>query len=131
MPRYVSVEQRIYNTKNTYYEVLYQSQRTWHESKHSIWPWVTYLAEILAASYHAFEMRVAAEQRSQRKITKQERVRIHVLEYAPSIFTIDTLRRSLPGISDETIRLVLAALRHEGMIESDGSGRNAIWKRLR
>ncbi len=41
-PRYVSVEQRIYDTKNTYYDVLYRSQRNWHDGKHSIWPWVTY-----------------------------------------------------------------------------------------
>jgi hypothetical protein len=90
---------------------------------------VTYLAEILAGSYYAFEQRVAAEQRSLRTMTKQERVRLHVLEYAPPTFTIDTLRRSLPSISDQTIRLVLAALRHEGRIDSNGSGRNAIWRR--
>ncbi len=127
--RYVSVEQRIYNTKNTYYDVLDQSQRNWHQGTHSIWPWVTYLAEILAGSYHAFEQRVAAEQRSRQTMTKQERVRLHVLEYAPPTFTIDTLRRSLPGISDQTIRLVLAALRHEGRIDPNGTGRNAIWRR--
>jgi len=131
VPRYVSVEQRIYDTKNTYYDVLYRSQRNWHDGKHSIWPWVTYLAEILAGSYDTFEQRIAAEQRSHRKLTKQERVRVHVLEYAPSTFTIDALRRSLPGISDQTIRLVLAAMRREGTIDSDEGGRNAVWKRVR
>ena len=131
VPRYVSVEQRIYNTKNTYYDVLYQSQRNWHEAKHTIWPWVTYLAEILSDSYAAFELRVAAEQHSQRKMTKQDRVRVHVLEYAPPTFTIDGLRRALPGISDQTVRIVLAAMRHECLIESDGGGRNASWTRTK
>jgi Fic family protein len=130
VPRYVSVEQRIYNTKNTYYDVLHQSQRNWHEGKHSIWPWATYLTEVLADSYGAFERRVAAEQRRHRKMTKQLRVRLHVLEHAPPTFTIGALRRALPGISDQTIRLVLAELRHEGVIDSDDSGRNAIWMRL-
>lgn len=130
VPRYVSVEQRIYNTKNTYYDVLYQSQRDWQDGNHTIWPWVTYLAEILADAYDAFEQRVAAEQRGQRKMTKQGRVRVHVLEYAPRTFTIDALRRALPGISDQTIRLVLAAMRREGLIDSDDNGRNAIWTRL-
>jgi Fic family protein len=130
VPRYASIEQRIYNSKNTYYDVLYQSQQNWHEGTHSIWPWVTYLSRILADSYDAFEQRIAAEQQSQRKLTKQERVRVHVLEYAPPSFTIDTLRRSLPSISDQTIRLVLAAMRREGLIDSDDNGRNAMWVRL-
>ena len=129
MPRYVSVEQRIYNSKNTYYDVLYQSQRNWHKGTHSIWPWVTYLAEILAESYDVFEQRVAAEQRSHRKMNKQERVRVHVLEYAPPSFTIDSLRKSLPGISDQTIRLALRAMRRDGVLDSDDNGRNAIWTR--
>jgi Fic family protein len=130
VPRYVSVEQRIYDTKNTYYDVLYESQRDWREGNHTIWPWVTYLAEILADSYDAFEQRAAAEQRGQRKLNKHERVRVHVLEYAPRTFTIDALRRALPGISDQTIRLVLATLRREGLIDSDDNGRNAVWTRL-
>jgi Fic family protein len=130
VPRYVSVEQRIYNSKNTYYDILCQSQRNWHDGTHTIWPWATYLAEILADSYDAFEQRVAAEQRSQHKMTKQERVRVHVLEYAPTSFTIDSLRKSLPGISDQTIRLVLADLRRHGLLDSDDNGRNAVWTRL-
>jgi Fic family protein len=130
VPRYVSVEQRIYNSKNTYYDVLYRSQCNWHEGTHSVWPWVTYLAEILADSYDAFEQRVAAEQRSHRKMTKQERVRVHVLEYAPRAFTIDSLRKSLPGISDQTIRLALQAMRRDRLLDSDDNGRNALWTRL-
>jgi len=33
--RYVSVEQRIFESKNTYYATLYESQRDWHEANHS------------------------------------------------------------------------------------------------
>ena len=129
VPRYVSVEHRIYNTKNTYYDVLYRSQRNWHEGTHSIWPWVTYLAEILAESYDAFEQRVPAEQRNHRKMTKQERVRVHVQQYTPPSFSIDSVRKGLPGISDQTIRLVLAQMRREGLLESNDNGRNAVWTR--
>lgn len=131
VPRYVSVEQRIYNTKNTYYDVLYQSQNHWHHGQHTIWPWITYLIEILADAYESFEQRVAADQRNQRKMTKQERVRVHVLDYASPTFTIDSLRRALPGISDQTIRLVLSDMRHAGLIDSDDGGRAAIWARHR
>jgi Fic family protein len=130
IPNYVSVEKRIYETKDRYYDVLFAAQRNWHEGEHTIWPWVEYLAEILAAAYEAFEARVAAEQQRVRKLTKQERVRIHVLEYAPRTFTIDSLRQALPAISDQTIRLVLASLRREHLVNSDDSGRNATWVRI-
>ncbi len=130
IPRYVSIEQHFFETKNTYYNVLYQSQRGWHEGNHTVWPWVTYLIETLADAYAAFERRVASERHGQKKLTKQERVRIHVLDYAPRTFSVDVLRHALPGISDKTIRLVLAAMRHEGLIVSDEKGRGATWTRL-
>lgn len=130
VPRYVSIEQRIYDTRNTYYDALYASQRKWHEAEHTIWPWVNYLAQILADSYDAFEQRVVAEQRRPRKMTKQDRVRLHVLQYAPPRFKIDDLRLALPGISDQTIRLVLRQMRREGVVDSDDNGRNAEWTRM-
>lgn len=106
----MSVEQGIYNSKNNYYDVLYHSECTWCDGTHTIWPWVTHLAEVLADSYGAFEWRIAAEQRSQREKTKQERVRVHILEFASALFTIDFLRKSLPGISNQVIRCVLATV---------------------
>jgi Fic family protein len=130
IPRYVSIEQRIFDTKNTYYDVLYASQRNWSEGTHTIWPWVSYLVETLADGYGAFEQRVAGEQRGPKKMNKQERVRVHVLGYAPAKFSIEMLRQALPGISDQTIRLVLAAMRTAGLIDSDDNGRNATWTRL-
>lgn len=58
--RYVSIEQRIFESKNSCYVSLYESQRRWHEGEHDIWPWISYLARILAGAYEDFEQRVAA-----------------------------------------------------------------------
>ncbi|HWN73569.1 MAG TPA: Fic family protein [Solirubrobacterales bacterium] len=126
--RYASIEQRIYESKNAYYAALHASQRGWHESNHDIWPWITYLAEILAAAYDDFEASIAAAKPATGN--KQERVREHILEYAPESFRRRDVARALPGISDATIRLVLAELRDEGSIESEGSGPGARWRRL-
>ena len=49
--RYVSVEQRIYEAKNTYYQTLYESQLGWHTGEHTIWPWTTFLIRILDDAY--------------------------------------------------------------------------------
>jgi Fic family protein len=126
--RFISIEQRIYESKNAYYAALYESQRNWHQGDHEVWPWITYLTEILASAYQSFEERVSGT-RSQSG-NKQERVRKYVLEHAPSTFRRRDIERALPGISDATVRLVLAELRGEGRIRSEGAGRGARWQRM-
>jgi Fic family protein len=127
--RYVSVEQRIYESKNAYYTALEQSQRGWHEGEHSIWPWAEYLIGILAASYEDFESRVVAG-RGAEGGTKQNRIRQWALHEAPSVFKIKDVRRAVPGVSDPTIRLALRALRDEGRLEAESVGKGAKWRRL-
>ncbi|HEV2791282.1 MAG TPA: Fic family protein [Solirubrobacterales bacterium] len=127
--RYVSVEQRIYESKNAYYVALEQSQRNWYAGEHSIWPWAEYLIRVLAGSYEDFENRVAAG-RGTEAGTKQDRVRHWALDEAPPEFKIGDVRRALPGVSDPTIRLALRALRDEGLLEAESVGKRAKWRRL-
>lgn len=128
--RYVSVEQRIYESKNAYYTALEQSQRGWHEGEHSIWPWTEYLIRVLAESYEDFESRVAAGRGSEAG-NKQDRIRRWALDEAPAEFKIGDVRRAIPGVSDPTIRLVLRDLRDEGLLAAESVGRGARWRRLR
>jgi len=129
VPRYVSLEQRIFETKNAYYAALRASQRGWHEGKHSPWPWIEYLTSVLAEAYDAFEKKIAAA-RDGRHMSKQQRVREYVLKHAPLRFTVDDVRRSVLGVSTETIRLVLGRLRREGLVKPVGFGRSAAWDRV-
>jgi Fic family protein len=127
--RYVSVEQRIYESKNGYYTALEQSQRDWYAGEHSIWPWAGYLIRILAESYEDFERRVVAG-RGAEGGTKQDRIRRWALDEAPAVFRLKDVRRAVPGVSDPTIRLVLRALRDEGRLAPEGVGNGARWRRL-
>lgn len=130
--RYVSVEQRIFESKNVYYDVLRASQQGWHDGTHTIWPWVGYLVGVLDEAYQDFERRVA-RRRGLAGLSKQDRVRVYVLEHAAPVFRIREIRRALPGVSDETIRLVLSQLAREARIEIDpiagGRGPQAAWRR--
>lgn len=132
LARFVSVEQRMFDTKNAYYAALYASQRRWHEGTHDIWPWAEYLVAVLEVSYDDFEARVAAR-RNLAGRSKQDRVREYVLHQAPAVFRLRNIRAALPGVSDPTIRLVLSELRHEGLVDIDetagGSGPQAAWRR--
>lgn len=125
--QYVSLEQRIYESKNTYYARLYESQQGWHDEEHTIWPWVEYLASILSGAYDDFEQRVAAAQEVGGN--KQDRVRAYILRQAPTPFRRRDIERALAGISPATIRLVLNELRDEGRITVEGAGPGARWQR--
>lgn len=124
--RYVSVEELIADDPDPYYQALLDSTRGWHEDATDPWPWLGYFVGILARAYGVFGQRAAAERSPG---TKQDRVRGYVLDHAAPVFRVADVRRALPGISDQTIRLVLARLRREGFIHADGTGRNAVWRR--
>jgi Fic family protein len=128
--RYASVEQRIWESKNAYYQALEESQRDWHRGEHDIWPWTQYLVSVLAESYEDFEQRVAAGRGSEAG-TKKERIRYWILNEAPEGFRIREVRQAIQGASDPTIRLVLREMRNEGLIAPTGTGRGAGWTRVK
>ena len=127
--RYVSVEQRIWETKNSYYEALRQSQIGWHDAEHDIWPWIEYLVGTLAQSYEAFEAKIAAA-RSTEGLTKQQITLRHIrsLPFGRT-FKVRDLRAALPGISDPTFRIALNELKADGEVKVEGTGPGAVWTR--
>jgi len=126
--RYVSIEQRVFESKNTYYDRLYQSQRGWHEGEHDIWPWTSYLAQVVAGAYDDFEQRVAAA--AEEAGNKQARVRDYILKQAPQEFRRRDIERALPEVSPATIRLVINELRDNEQIAAQGGGPATRWRRL-
>ena len=83
---------------------------------------------MLADAYRTFAARAASTRVDG---SKQNRVHDHILSHAPSPFRMADIRAALPGVSDQTIRVVLDRLRHEGLIVADGLGRSASWRRIR
>lgn len=127
--RYVSVEQRIYESKNAYYEALRQGQVDWHEATHDLWPWMSYLAGVLALSYDDFEARLAGA-RSASGMTKQEITLRHVRSMPLGrTFRLRDLRTALPGISDQTYRIALNQMKDTGEVKVNGTGQGAQWVR--
>jgi Fic family protein len=129
--RYVSIEQRMFETRDAYYDAIYASQRHWHDGTHDVWPWIGYLVDVLASAYGDFEARVVAR-RNLAAGSKQDQVRRYILDHAPAVFRLRDVRSALPGISDATIKRVLGDLRRDGAIElvdARASGRLSAWRR--
>ena len=125
--RYVSVEQRIFDSKNSYYRALRESQNGWHEGAHGLRPWSEYLLRTLEDAYTDFEARVAAGT-ALIGATKKDQARNYVLEQAPGRFRLAQIADALPDISQATIRDALEELRAEGAL-TVGRGRSAMWER--
>ncbi|MFS0795437.1 Fic family protein [Microbacterium sp. 1P10AE] len=125
--RYVSLEDRIAQTADAYYAGLLASTHGWHTGDHDPWPWLRYFVTVLHDSYDRFAAITAANRSTG---SKQDRVRDYVTNHAPATFRIADIRAALPGVSDQTIRLVLDQLRVAGSVQSDGAGRSATWTRI-
>jgi Fic family protein len=124
---YVSVEQRIFDSKNSYYAALRASQANWHSAGHDPWPWTGYLLRVLDDAYGDFVRRVSAD-RKLTGATKEQQTRNYVLTQAPHSFRFAQIVAALPDISQATIRNALNALRDEGHLEV-GLGKSAMWTR--
>lgn len=124
--KYVSLEQRIFDSKNSYYVALRESQSYWHEDQHDLTPWSGYLLRIIEDAYSDFEQRVAAGTQLT-GATKREQARNYILTQAPRRFRLAQIADALPDISQATIRDALEELRAEQQI-TVGRGRSAMWE---
>jgi len=80
----------------------------------------------LLRAYREFEEHVGTIERG--RGSKGDRVRAEVL--ARSLpFSISEIGEACPGVSRDMVRLVLRAMKLEGLIESTGKGRGARWIR--
>jgi len=125
--RYVSLEQAVAESADAYYQALLESTHGWHDGTSDPWPWLGYFTSVIAGAYAAFADRAAA---ATTPGTKQQRVREHILRRAPVTFRLADIRTAVPGVSDQTIRLVLEQLKNEGKVRADGTGRAATWTRM-
>jgi Fic family protein len=125
--RYVSLEGLIYERRDAYYDALAGSTVGWQDGSHDPWPWLRFFVEVVAHAYETFAAR-AADHRS--GVTKQDRVRNYVLNHAGTSFEMADVRRAVPGVSDQTVRLVLRELKNEGLVRPSGVGRGTRWVRV-
>jgi Fic family protein len=127
VPRYISLERLIEESKEDYYAVLQDSSTGWHEGEHDLLPWLNYFLAIVRRAYVQFEER-AGQVKSPRG-AKTELV-LNAIRSAVNPFRIADLQHACPGVSVDWIRQVLKNLRSQGKVECLGRGTQAQWRRL-
>lgn len=125
--RYISLERIFEASKEGYYETLEASSQGWHEGQHDVKPWLDYFWGAMLRAYKEFEERVGTYTHG--RGNKGDRVRAQVLQRTQP-FSISEIEESCPGISRDMVRLVLRAMKAEGLIEPTGKGRSARWIKL-
>lgn len=124
--KYISIENIIEKSKETYYEVLLDSSINWHENENDYKPFVNYMLGIIINAYKEFESRVKLL--TDPKISKSNRIREIMKEHIGTITKAELLDMN-PDISDTTVQRSLAELLKNGEILKIGGGRYTkyIW----
>jgi Fic family protein len=123
--RFISLEQMVERTKQSYYDTLLASSQGWHEGRHSLIPWWEYfLGVMLLGCCKEFEKRVGAI--TVRHGAKREMI-VDIVHRLPEQFRVGEVKRACPGVSQATINRTLAQMRREGAISCLRAGRDAVW----
>ncbi len=125
---YISLERIFEETKESYYETLKASSQGWQQGQHDIKPWLGYFLGVLLRAYREFEERVGTIEYG--RGNKGDRVRSEVLKRMLP-FSISEIEEACPGVSRDMVRIVLRAIKAEGVIQPIGKGRAAKWQRTK
>lgn len=121
--KYISLEMKISQLKDLYYDSLYDSQIGWHEEKDDPTPFVNYLLGIIEIAYKDFEERIEVVSK---KLTAYDAVK-NILDTKLGKITKSELAELCPLLSNSSIEKVLAKMVEENKLEKSGSGKNTFY----
>ncbi len=124
--RYISLEAKIAQNKDLYYEALKKAQSGWHEGEEDVVPFIKYLLGTILAAYKDFEDRfeIIGE-----KLPALEMVR-KATENKIGKFSKQDIRELCPSLSLSSIEGSLRTLVEEGELMRGGSGKATYYVRL-
>ncbi|HEX4345108.1 MAG TPA: Fic family protein [Solirubrobacteraceae bacterium] len=124
--KYVSLEQRIFETLGSYEAVLAEDGEAPREDPHDLTPWARYLLGIVDGACDNLEHTIATGAQLA-GATKRAQARDYILTQAPARFPLGQIDEALPDISKATIRDALEQLCAEGRVAVD-RGPGAMWR---
>lgn len=121
--KYVSLERKIEETRETYYEALKLASVGWMEDKADVTPFIDYLLGVLLSAYRDFESRVAAVGE---KLPAIEQVR-QAVKRTIGRFARSDIMELCPSIEKSSVASSLKKLVESGEISVHGSGRGTFY----
>ena len=125
--KYISLEAKIANNKDLYYDALAKSQIGWHEGTEDVVPFIKYLLGTILAAYKDFEDRFALVET---KLSALEIVRRASMNKIGR-FNKQDIREQCPSLSISSIEGALRKLIELGELKRDGSGKSICYYRLK
>ena len=123
--RYVSLEKKIADLKDLYYDSLNMSQNGWHEGEDDPVPFIKYLLGTILAAYRDFEDRFALVET---KKSALETVRL-ATKNKIGRFTKQDIRELCPSLSVSSVEGALRKMVASGELKREGSGKNTCYYR--
>lgn len=126
--RYSSLEKRMKETEDAYYDALRESSAGWREGENDYEPFVNYMLHVIAAAYEEFSG--AAKVIVEKKTAKPCRVEEEIRNTVGTITKAELMKRMV-GVSQTTIQRTLTELVKQGKIKKIGNGRYTkyVWNR--
>lgn len=123
--KYVSLEKKIAELKDLYYDSLNMSQNGWHEGEDDPTPFIKYILKTIIAAYKDFEERIEIIDIKEPAI---EQVRAAVYKKIGK-FTKSEIMEMCPKLGRTSVENSLTALVKEEVLERRGSGRGTYYVR--
>ncbi len=125
--KYISLEAKIAQHKDLYYDALYASQQGWHEGKDDPVPFIKYLLGTIIAAYRDFEDRFALVET---KRSALETVRLASMNKIGK-FNKQDIRELCPSLSISSVEGALRKLVESGELKREGNGKSTCYYRTK
>ncbi len=123
--KYISLEAKIAQHKDLYYDALYAAQQGWHEGKDDPVPFIKYLLGTIIAAYRDFEDRFALVET---KRSALETVRLASMNKIGK-FNKQDIRELCPSLSISSVEGALRKLVESGELKREGIGKSTFYYR--
>ena len=125
--KYISLEAKIAQNKDLYYDALNRSQHGWHEGTEDVLPFIKYILGTILAAYRDFEDRFAIVEE---KLPAIEIVRKATMNKIGR-FTKQDIRDLCPALSLSSVEGSLRKMVAAGELKREGAGKATVYYRLK
>ena len=123
--KYISLEAKISQNKDGYYDALAGSQDGWHEAEDDPLPFIKYLLGVVVSAHRDFEERATLVSESKSSI---DMVR-GAIESKIGRFTKADILEMTPSLSSATVERSIRKMCDDGYLEKHGQGKSTYYVR--